>query len=118
VAIFSGAPDHARHVRMCFERGLHVVSAVPACQTLEEAQQLKDLKEKTGLKYMMAESSYYYPGCVYARDLYRQGRFGSIFYIEADYYHDYLEGSLADRHSILYNPDGSPGWRQGLPPMH
>ena len=25
VAIFSGAPDHARHVRMCFERGLHVV---------------------------------------------------------------------------------------------
>ena len=118
VAIFSGAPDHARHVRMCFERGLHVVSAVPACQTLEEAQQLKELKEKTGLKYMMAESSYYYPGCVYARDLYRQGRFGSIFYIEADYYHDYLEDSLADRHSILYNPDGSPGWRQGLPPMH
>ncbi len=117
VAIFSGAPDHAKHVRMCLEHGLHVVSAVPACQTLEEASQLKELKEKTGLRYMMAESSYYYPGCIYARDLYRQGRFGSIFYIEANYYHDYLEESIPDRRSILYNPDGSPGWRQGLPPM-
>ena len=26
VAIFSGAPDHAKHVVMCMERGLHVVS--------------------------------------------------------------------------------------------
>src|SRR5581483_2195143 len=46
VAIFSGAPDHAKHVAMCMQRGLHVISAVPACQSLEEAQQLKELKEK------------------------------------------------------------------------
>ncbi|MCY4597981.1 MAG: Gfo/Idh/MocA family oxidoreductase, partial [Bryobacterales bacterium] len=29
VAVFSGAPDHFRHVSMCMERGLHVISAVP-----------------------------------------------------------------------------------------
>jgi predicted dehydrogenase len=93
VAIFSAPPDHARHVKMAFEHGLHVVSAVPACQTLEEAAELKQLKERTGLKYMMAESSYYYVGCIYARDLYRRGEPGSVFYVEAEYYHDYLTAS-------------------------
>jgi len=33
VAIFSGAPDHARHAKMCLERGWHVVSACPTCLT-------------------------------------------------------------------------------------
>jgi len=118
VAIFSAPPDHAKHVRMAFDHGLHVVSAVPACQTLEEAAELRDLKERTGLKYMMAESSYYYGGCIYARNLYRKGDLGTIFYVEAEYYHDYLEESIGNRKSILYNPDGTPGWRQGLPPMY
>ena len=49
VAVFSGAPDHVKHGLMCFERGLHVISAVPACLTLEDAEKLRDAKEKTGL---------------------------------------------------------------------
>src|SRR5262245_10435010 len=36
VAIFSGAPDHYKHVEMCFQRGLHVVSACPAVFKLED----------------------------------------------------------------------------------
>ena len=118
VAIFSGAPDHPKHVEMCFERGLHVVSAVPACNTLEQASRLKELKEKTRVKYMMAESSYYYSGCIYARELYRNGGFGDLFYTEMEYYHDSnLEQALKDRRSLNYNPDGSNSWRQALPPM-
>ncbi len=54
VAIFTEAPNHEKHVRLCLERGWHVLSAVPACLTLEEAERLRDVKEKTGLKYMMA----------------------------------------------------------------
>jgi len=118
VAIFSGAPDHAKHVAMCMQRGLHVISAVPACQSLEEAQQLKELKEKTGLKYMMAESSYYRAGCIYARSLFRQAGFGDLFYSEVEYYHDFPPAQLlADKRSLWYHPDGAKSWRQGLPPM-
>ena len=84
VAIFSGAPDHVRQATMCMERGLHVVSAVPACWSLEEAQRLKEVKEKTGRKYMMAESSYYRNGCIYARSLFQQGGFGELFYSEVE----------------------------------
>ncbi len=47
VAIFTEAPNHERHTRMCMERGWHVISAVPACLTLEEAERLEEIKETT-----------------------------------------------------------------------
>jgi predicted dehydrogenase len=95
------------------------VSAVPACQNLEDAARLSALKRKTGLRYMMAESTYYRDGCRYARDLFRQGGFGELFYTEAEYYHDSnVEQALANRKSLLYNPDGSVSWRQNNPPFH
>ena len=50
VAIFTEAPNHEKHVRMSMQRGWHVISAVPACLTLEEAERLKQIKEQTGLK--------------------------------------------------------------------
>lgn len=118
VAVFSGAVDHVQHVIQCFRNGLHVVSACPACTSLEEAQQLVEWKEKTGLKYMMAESSYYRPGCIYARDLYRKGGFGQIHYTELEYYHDFPAAqNQENRKSLWYNPDGSVSWRKGFPPM-
>ncbi|NLX14469.1 MAG: Gfo/Idh/MocA family oxidoreductase [Phycisphaerales bacterium] len=119
VAVFSGAPDHVKHAVMCMERGLHVVSACPACIDLEEAQTLKEVKERTGLRYMMAESSYYRQECIYARNLYRAGGFGEIFYTEAEYYHDFPEmHSTPEKKGTLFvNPDGSRTWRWGLTPM-
>ena len=120
VAVFSGAPDHFRHVSMCMERGLHVISAVPAVMTLEEAERLRDLKERTGLRYMMAETSYYRQPTIYARNLHAEGGFGEIFYSELEYYHDRgdLDALLMNKSSRFYEPDGSRSWRWGLPPMH
>ena len=119
VAIFTGAPLHYRHVEMCMQRGLHVISAVPAVMTLEEAAKLKALKESTGLRYMMAETSYYRGATIHARNLYRKGTFGELFYTELEYYHDGGErrSMPGNRKSRLYEPDGSRSWRWGLPPM-
>jgi predicted dehydrogenase len=119
VAVFSGAPDHARHVKMCMERGWHTVSAVPACMTLDEAAMLKEVKEKTGLKYMMAESSYYNQECIYARNLFRADGFGELFYSETEYYHQLfnLPTVLTDKGQLCYDPGGKRSWRWGLPPM-
>jgi len=119
VAVFSGATDHAKHVRMCMERGWHVVSAVPACTTLEEAAMLKELAEETGLTYMMAESSYYRRECIFARNFFREERFGELFYSEVEYYHDRgdLERLVSNKKTRFYMPDGSHSWRWGSPPM-
>lgn len=119
VAVYSGAPDHFKHAKMCFERGWHVVSACPAVVTLEEAEQLKEIKERTGLRYMMAESSHYRQETILARSLYEAGQLGEIFYTEGEYYHDRgdLEKLITDTSTRLYEPDGSRSWRWGLPPM-
>lgn len=119
VAVFSDVPSHVKHARMCMERGLHVISAVPACASLEEAEELRTVKEKTGLRYMMAETSYYRQACIYARELYQQGGFGNIIYNEVEYYHDFnFEERMNRRPSLYFNPDGSNSWRQGWAPMH
>ncbi len=113
VAIFTEAPNHEKHVRLCLERGWHVLSAVPACLTLEEAERLRDVKEKTGLKYMMAETSYYRHYSIAARQLYQEGKFGDLFYSEVEYYHPKIGGKA----SALSFYQGKPTWRYGYPPM-
>jgi len=113
VAVFTGAPDHARHVIMALKAGKHVICAVPACLTLEEAEQLREVRRKTGLTYMMAETSYYRAHCMAARKLYRKGAFGHLFYSEVEYYHP---GICAHDHGLSHY-EGKRTWRYGYPPM-
>jgi len=119
VAIFSGAPDHVKHAKMCFERGWHVITAVPACVSLEEADTLKEAKRRSGLKYMLAETSWYRQDTIYARNFHRAGGFGELFYSEVEYYHDRgdLKRLVTNKASRFYNPDGTHSWRWGYPPM-
>jgi predicted dehydrogenase len=119
VAVFSGAPSHFRHAEMCMKRGLHVISAVPAVLSLEDAQQLRDLKHRTGLRYMLAETSYYRQPNIYARNLFNEGGFGELYYSELEYYHDRgdLDALQSDKSTRFYEPDGSRSWRWGFPPM-
>lgn len=111
VAVFTGAPDHARHVVECLRAGKHAICAVPAAMTLDECHQIKETVEKTGLTYMMAETSYYHQGLISARKWYEEGKFGEIYYTEAEYLHAGME------HVLWRDADGKPTWRHGLPPM-
>jgi len=113
VAVFTGAPDHAKHVLEVMKRGKHCVCAVPAGLTLEEMKQLKEITERTGRKYMMAETTYYRPSCMLARELWSQGRFGKFLYSEVEYYHNHI-GAKKDSLSWY---KGKRTWRYGYPPM-
>ncbi len=113
VAVFTGAPDHARHVLEVFKHGKHCISAVPACLTLEDAQRMKEAKERTGLAYMMAETTYYRWATILARQLWKEKRFGRFLYSEVEYYHN-LIGAERDGLSFW---NGKPTWRYGYPPM-
>jgi len=110
VAVFTGAPDHVRHVVAALEAGKHVICAVPAAMSLEECRILVDTVERTGLTYMMAETSYYQQPTISARKFYEEGRFGSLYFCESEYHHAGLEA--------LYFEDGMRTWRHGLAPMH
>lgn len=111
VAIFTDGPLHVEHCIAAMKNGKHVLSAVPAAWgTLEQADQLRDIVESTGLHYMMAETSYFQQFTISARKMYERGDFGDLFYCESMYQHDGLES--------LYFEDGKRTWRHGVAPMH
>jgi predicted dehydrogenase len=107
VFVATDAPSHPRHCREVLNHGKHVMSAVPAVfGSIEEAEQLLETVQKTGLKYMMAETSCYREDCYAMRRIYRAGGFGRLVYSEGEYYH-----------SSPKPIDSFKGWRIGLPPL-
>ena len=110
VAVFSGAPDHARQAIQAMKAGKHVISAVPACMTLDDAYLLRECVEQTGMTYMMAETSYYRQPAISARKFLDEGKFGDIFYTEAEYHHAGID-------PLFFDKQGNRTWRYGIPPM-
>lgn len=110
VAVFTPAPMHAWMAMEALKAGKHVISAVPAGLHVEELEQLLETVKSTGLRYMMAETSYYRPEVITCREMAGRGEFGTIFYSEAEYHH---EGLIP----LMYDERGLPTWRHGLPPM-
>jgi predicted dehydrogenase len=87
VAIFTEAPNHVPHSVAALNAGKHVICAVPAAQTLEECQLLVNTVKRTGLTYMMAETTYYQQETITARKWFEEGKFGDLFYCEGEYHH-------------------------------
>ncbi len=111
VAIFTDGPLHVQHTVEAMKNGKHVISAVPAAwATIEQAELLLDTVKKYGLTYMMAETGHYQQSTISARKFYKQGKFGALYYCEAEYQHAGLEG--------LYFHNGKRTWRYGVAPMH
>jgi predicted dehydrogenase len=113
VAIFTEAPNHAKHVLEALAAGKHVACAVPAAMTLEDCEKILEARYRTGLTYMMLETSYYRYYTIAARELFNQGKFGELFYSEVEYYHPFGEGFKKQ----YFYYEGKPTWRYGIPPM-
>lgn len=71
VALFTPAPDHVRHTIQCLEAGKHVLCAVPAAMNEEECHQLFEAVKRSGLTYMMAETTTYREETMMAQEFYR-----------------------------------------------
>jgi len=107
VFVATDAPSHARHCMEAMNHGKHVMTAVPAVWgSIEDAEKLVETVRKTGMKYMMAETSCFREDCYAMRQVYKAGGFGRIIYSEGEYYH--------------YSPTPIPSfknWRTGSPPL-
>lgn len=113
VGIFTQRYMHGPQAIAALKAGKHVYSAVPMGVTREELEEILDLVRKTGLTYMMGETSYYYPATLYCRQQFQKGAFGRVFYGEACYYHD-----MEDFYGIFARSGGD-DWKRiaSFPPM-
>jgi len=108
IFVATDAPSHARHCLEVMKHGKHVATAVPATWgNLEEADMLYEMVKKTGLTYMMFETSAFHEDLHIMRQIYHAGGFGKLIYTEGEYFH------------IMPTPlDSYKGWRIGLPPQY
>jgi predicted dehydrogenase len=114
VAIFTQRWTHGPLVVKALEAGKHVYSAVPMAITADEIGAIIEAVRRTGLTYMMGETSHYHPATVYARGKLAEGAFGRVFYAEGDYVHDMDLGFYA-----AYQYSGGENWKAtaSYPPM-
>jgi len=124
IGVFTPGPLHARHVIAALDAGKHVLSAVPTAWSLDECQDLIDAVERTGLKYMLAETACYEPWVTAVGRMHAAGEMGQVFYVEQTTFQD-LSGPLMgnDYFSQADTPDGVYSktkytWRYGLPPFY
>ena len=116
VFIATDAPSHARLAIAALEHGKHVASAVPAVYgSLEDADKLFEAVKKSGMKYMLFETSYFHSDLYAWYQQYKAGLLGKLVYSEGEYYHYFgepLGGYNPKTKSVDVN-----GWRKGLPPQ-
>ena len=103
VHINTPIPDHAPMSIAALKAGKHVMCTVPMATTVEDCQQIVELVQKTGLKYMMAETVVYAREFLFLREMYTKGELGKIQFVQATHQQDM---------------DGWPNYWPGLPPMH
>lgn len=107
VFIATDAPSHGAHTLEALAHGKHVACAVPAVfGSLEEADRVYEAVKRSGLCYMMFETSAFRDDASAMRNIYNADGFGRLIYSEGEYYH-YMKTPI----------DSFRGWRVGLPPQ-
>ena len=103
VHINSPIPDHAPMTIQALEAGKHVMCTVPMATSVDDCRRIVALVERTGLKYMMAETVVYAREFLHIKQLAEAGELGRIQFLQASHQQDM---------------DGWPDYWPGLPPMH
>lgn len=104
------------------DRGIHVMTEVPAAYTIEQCRSLVSAVRRNGVKYQLAEQTRYWHFISQWRDMSRAGEFGQIYYAEGEYLHyekawDYFRNKKTghrvwtDDPSLDKDPDYERTWR-------
>jgi predicted dehydrogenase len=83
-------PDHlhAQMSRLALEAGKHVLTEIPLATTLEECRGLVEICGRTGLKLQMGNEVRWWPALEAAHAIIARGELGTLYYGEAEYFHN------------------------------
>ncbi len=109
VIVANYATEHVPLVVKALEAGKHVLSEVPAVNSVEEVKLLREaVAAHPKQKYMLAENCNYWAFVTAWKAMYRDGALGEAIYCEAEYLHavDYRDHApyKDPNHWRLHNP--------------
>jgi len=102
VHINSPIPDHGWMSLAALRAGKHVACTVPMTTTKQECRKIVEAANRTGLRYMMMETTVYAREFLYIKQLYSSGELGKLQFLQATHHQDM---------------DGWPDYWPGLPPI-
>jgi predicted dehydrogenase len=88
VVVFSPDHLHAAHIKDALNAGKHVIVTKPMVTSLQDALDIVELTDKTGLKFLVGETCRFYTTFVAVRKMYDDGDLGDLIFGEAHYVHD------------------------------
>jgi predicted dehydrogenase len=91
VIVGTPMPYHVPQAIASLQRGMHVLSEVPAGVSIEECRELVAACRTSAGIYMMAENYVFTRPNMLVRELVRQGLFGTTYYAEGEYLHELKE---------------------------
>ena len=74
---------HEKYVIKALEAGKHVICEKPFALRIEEAENMVKTARSAGVRFMIAQVIRFWPEYVKARELYRQGTFGTVKMVHA-----------------------------------
>ena len=90
VSVVTPNVSHFAISRTFLEAGIHVVSDKPMTFTLDEAQELVQLVEKSGLVFALTHNYTGHPLVRHARHLFQSGQMGTVRKVIVEYLQDFL----------------------------
>ncbi|WP_336629720.1 MULTISPECIES: Gfo/Idh/MocA family protein [unclassified Microbacterium] len=93
---------HADQVVAALEAGKHVGCTIPMATSVEDCHRIVRAQRRTGLTYMMMETTLYTREFLFVKDLYRNGRLGALQFLRSSHHQDMT---------------GWPSYWDGMPPM-
>lgn len=90
---------HFAPAKLALENGFHVICDKPMTRTIEEAEELQELVDKTGLIFALTHTYTGYPMVKQARDMIKNGDIGEVRKIYVEYPQGWLTEKLEDSDS-------------------
>ncbi|WKN46055.1 Gfo/Idh/MocA family protein [Tunicatimonas pelagia] len=94
VSIVTPNHMHVPPAKMALENGFPVICDKPVAFSLEEAKELKEVIERTGLTFALTHNYTGYPMVKQARDMVKEGKFGKIRKIVVEYPQGWLSRTV------------------------
>ena len=101
VAIVTPNFLHFPCAKALLENGFHVMCEKPMTMTVEEAEELQGLVDKSGLAFALAHTYTGYPMVREMRELIKQGILGDIQRVDAQYYQGWVNSIIHGRENKI-----------------
>ncbi len=100
---------HTPQSIQAIERGFNVISEVPSAVDIEQAKNLVQAVRNSDKKYILAENCCYWPFVLAWKKMIKEGKLGTIFYMEGEYIHN-IRNLMTDEY-------GHSTWRAEFEPI-